>query len=220
MRCCVLALVFVLAGGQCALAGAWPREKGKAFVASNLTTTKDRDYNGNLYAEYGLTDRFTLGLDVTAEMDPLGMITGDGTLFLRWPLNAPDATHKWAVHLGVGARYDDLEFFPSGEIALAWGRGLQWGERYGWMGLEASYNVAKSPQTAIAKLDGTIGMGLTDKTKAMMQVFLTQQDSVLTTKLAPSLLFSPGAGRYTLQFGAEFPNEGETSFKIGIWMDF
>lgn len=222
MRLHALALVIVLAGAQQAQSGAWPREKGSGFAANSLTATEGKDYTGSLYAEYGLTDRLTLGLDVTAEIDALGVITGDGTLFLRVPLSAPDAPNKWAMHLGLGARYEELEFLPSAEVALAWGRGIQWGQRYGWLAVDASYNVAQSPALATTKIDATFGMGLGETTKGMLQIFNTREGDDFTAKLAPSLLYSPKNLPYTLQVGFEVPlnYEDDTALKLGLWLDF
>lgn len=221
-RIAALALVIFVGGAQQSLAGAWPRTKGTGFAANSITATESKDFTGTLYAEYGLTDRLTLGLDVTGEIDPFGVITGDGTLFLRWPLSAPDATNKWAMHFGLGARYQDLLFLPSAEVALAWGRGIQWGRRYGWLAVDASYNVAKSPALATTKIDATFGMGLGETTKGMLQFFSTREGDDFTVKLAPSLLYSPKSAPYTLQVGFEVPvnYEDDTALKLGLWFDF
>ena len=66
-----LALALVLPAG--ALAGAWPRPKGETFLSfgqefsTGATTllgavTDIRSWS-SVYAEYGLTDRLTIGLD-------------------------------------------------------------------------------------------------------------------------------------------------------------
>jgi hypothetical protein len=187
-----------------------------------VNRTPDGFYNGTLYAEYGLTEKLTLGLVANADLDPFGVVKGDGTLFLRFPLNQPDTRSKWAMHFGVGARYEDLEFTPAGEIALGWGRGIQWGARYGWLAVDGRYNFAGSGTEPFIKLDWTFGMGLGETTKAMGQVFMTEQDAVFTSKFAPSLLYTPKNRPFTIQAGAEIPInfEGETALKLGLWMEF
>ena len=127
MRFLALASVVFLAGVQVAQGGAWLGEKGTGFAAGSGTLTQDDFYSGSAYAEYGLTDRLTLGLDATADMDPFGVITGDGTLFLRWPLGSVDGPSRWAMHVGAGARYQELMFFPSIEVGLSLGARDQMG---------------------------------------------------------------------------------------------
>ncbi len=221
MRFLALASVVFLAGVQMAQAGAWLREKGTGFAAGSGTLTQDDFYSGSAYAEYGLTDRLTLGLDATADMDPFGVITGDGTLFLRWPLGSVDGPSRWAMHVGAGARYQELMFFPSIEVGLSWGRGIKWGERYGWLAIDTSYNAAKEIEVPEIKLDATFGMGLSETTKVMAQVFMTQEGD-FTAKFAPSLLYSPSWGPYTFQIGAEVPinYEDEIALKLGLWLEF
>ncbi len=235
MRSVGVALILVLASAPAAQAGAWLREKGKTFAATSLQTTKDNGNEISIYAEYGLSDRVTLGLDSTYDTDLLNYVQGSGPvvdtleelpqgsgiLFLRFPIGPTDQTNKWAFHVGAGARYIDGEFLKAAELGLSWGRGIQLGERYGWLNIDSSYNVAESPGEPRVKLDGTVGLGITEKTKVMLQMFNTFVSDERYIKVAPSLLYAPGKGAVTFQLGSEYlVNGGDASFKVGIWYSF
>ncbi len=235
MRSITFALLLGLASAPAAHAGAWLREKGKSFASTSIQTTEDNGNSASFYFEYGLAEKITLGADVTYDTDLLNYIQGAGPLvenleelpqgsgiiFLRFPIGATDRPNKWAFHVGAGARYLNGEFLEAGEVGLSWGRGIKLGERYGWLNVDTSYNVARSPAQTRTKVDGTIGLGITDKTKVMLQVFNTLVEDETFTKLAPSLLFSVGDKGTTVQVGSEILTDtGEASFKIGFWFEF
>ncbi|WP_298969531.1 hypothetical protein [uncultured Roseobacter sp.] len=222
MRPVALAILVLLAGVQMAQAGPWLREQGKGFLAGSGNVTQAKDTSGSIYLEYGLRDNITIGADLFYGIDRTLQQSGSGILFARFPLSAPDATHKWAWHLGIGARSQNTVIAPAVEAGLSWGRGIKVGERYGWAVVDSSINVPGSTLETRIKLDGTIGLGFNDHLKGMMQVFLTYQEGALFSKVAPSLLIQPGKGKYTIQIGAEIPTngDGDTELKIGLWRDF
>lgn len=235
MRSFTCALILGLVCASPAQAGAWLRQKGKGFASFSVQATENNGNSSSIYLEYGLTDGITLGADITYDTDLLNYIQGEGPLieslaevpqgsgilFARFPIGPMDQTNKWAFHLGVGARYFNGEFFQAAELGLSWGRGIQIGEKYGWVNVDTSYNEAQSPTDTRIKLDGTIGLGLTDTTKVMMQIFNTHEADETYTKIAPSLLYKPSKSDMTVQLGSEIPVDGgEASIKIGVWLDF
>lgn len=222
IRPAFLGILLCLMSVEAAVAGAWLREHGTGFLSTAGTVTQAREAGGSLYAEYGLTDTLTLGLDVNGGMDQLGIPTGDGTLFVRFPLTAADAQNKWAAQIGLGARYEPREFFPSAELGLSWGRGLVWGERYGWIAVDATVNIARAPMKRITKVDTTLGLGVSDRFKLMAQLYLTHTNGTLFQTLAPSLLIDTKNGKSTYQIGAEIPisSEDDIRLKLGIWRNF
>lgn len=234
-RFMAFALILGLASASSAQAGAWLREKGKSFTSFSIQATENNGNSSSFYFEYGLSDRITLGADITYDTDLLNYLQGtgpvvesleefpqgSGILFARFPIGPTDQTNKWAFHVGLGARYLEMEFLPAAEIGLSWGRGIKIGERYGWVNVDTSYNEAQSPALTRIKLDGTAGLGITDKTKVMMQVFNTFVEGESFTKIAPSLLFSVGDKGMTVQLGSEIPVDGgEATVKIGVWLSF
>ncbi|MDW3182703.1 hypothetical protein [Roseobacter sp.] len=222
MRFIALALSLVLAGAQSAPAGPWLREKGKGFIATSGNITQEKDTSGSAYFEYGLRDNITLGADLFYGIDRTLQQSGSGIVFLRFPISKPDATHKWAWHVGVGARSQNRIFTPAVEAGISWGRGIKVGERYGWAVIDSSLNIPGSDLETRIKLDGTIGLGFGDHFKGMAQVFTTHQGGEIFAKFAPSLLIIPGKGKYTVQIGVEVPVQGggDTEFKLGLWRDF
>ncbi|WP_227271136.1 hypothetical protein [Roseobacter weihaiensis] len=222
MRSVVLALILVWASASMVQAGAWLRGKGSGFASSSVSTNQSRDISTSVYLEYGLSETITLGADISYGVDRVSFPEGSGILFLRFPLGPTDRTHKWAAHVGVGARYLTGEFLPAAELGLSWGRGIQIGQKYGWVNVDTSFNEPQSPAEQRIKLDGTVGLSLTRRTKVMFQMFNTLENGETFSKLAPSLLFSPGKGTTTLQLSAEVPvaGGGETAIKVGIWREF
>lgn len=235
MRLAVLAFVLVCISAPCLQAGAWLRETGTTFASATLDTTQNDGSSTSFYAEYGLSDNMTLGLDIHYDTDLLNYVagtdlevesiedlpSGSGIVFLRFPLSAPDAKDKFAFHVGLGARYLENEVLKAAEVGAAWGRGIQIGERYGWLNVDVSYNAAESPALARIKLDGTAGLGFTETTKIMLQLFNTFVDGERFTKIAPSFLYSPRARNVTYQVGSEIPVDGgEATLKLGVWYSF
>lgn len=222
MRPVLMAVLVMLAAAQMAQAGPWLREKGKGFYAGSGNVTQAKDSSGSVYAEYGFRENITIGIDVFYGIDRTLQQSGSGTLFARFPLSAPDATHKWAMHVGLGARSQNMTIAPALEAGLSWGRGIKVAENYGWAVIDSSINIPGSSLQTRIKLDGTVGLGFNDHVKGILQIFTTYQDEELFAKVAPSVLIIPGKSSYTFQIGAEIPTigGGDTSLKIGVWRDF
>ena len=222
MRQHALALSLVLASAQIAQAGPWLREKGKGFAALSGTITQEKDAAGSGYVEYGLRENITLGADLFYGIDRTLQQSGSGIVFLRFPLSAPDATHKWAWHIGLGARSQNYTITPAIEAGLSWGRGIRLGARYGWVVIDSSLNIPGSALERRIKLDGTIGLGFTDHLKGMAQIFVTHQDGEVFAKAAPSLVVGLGQSPYSVQIGVESPiaGGGDRQLKLGVWLEF
>lgn len=222
MRCVTLALVLGLASAFSAQAGAWLRSKGSGFTSTSVSTNASRELSTSFYMEYGLSENFTLGADISYGVDRTAFQEGSGIAFLRFPLGPTDKTNKWAAHVGVGARYLAGFYLPAAEVGLSWGRGIKWRENYGWVNVDTSFNRAQSPTENRVKVDGTVGLGLSQRSKVMLQVFNTFEGGETYSKLAPSYLFAPGGGKTTFQISVEVPfaGGGESALKLGVWRDF
>ena len=130
MRLCLLLAVLILPWliGT-AEAGAWPRAKGRTFLATTgqidaSDETGLRRQSFTLYAEYGATERLTLGLDLGG--DALRMTKT--IAFARWPIGRPAQQVKIAVELGLGQVSEVNALRPG----LSLGRGLTLWRRQGW----------------------------------------------------------------------------------------
>ncbi len=106
MRAIVLLLLLIQAPAP-ALAGAWPRGEGEAFVSIKGAAAPgpwfDLDPSFALYAEYGLGPRLTLGVSYDKLSPPFSLAKG----FVRRNINAPDATWQVALEAGAGVEFDD-----------------------------------------------------------------------------------------------------------------
>ncbi len=102
-----LLFVLLLTSPAEALAGAWARGEGKAFVSSKVALTpggwEELEPTFALYGEYGLTSRLTLGTSYD-KLDPPYSLA---KLFARWNLTASDASWQIALEAGGGIAFDD-----------------------------------------------------------------------------------------------------------------
>ncbi|WP_415922024.1 hypothetical protein [Tateyamaria sp. SN6-1] len=210
----ILALLWVTP----AWAGAWLRAEGTGFLASSLLQDENGRTDAALYFEYGVRPKLTLGVKADADMTA-GRL-GDGTAFAfdRLPIPTADKPFKLTYDLGIGATLG-AETDPLLRTGLSYGRGLNWRERSGWLALDLAVEWSLGGAAHTTKFDTTIGMGLTDTTKLMMQVFVSNADSRTTVTLAPSLIWQPRESKRSYQVGVE-AERGVVSVRLGLWQDF
>lgn len=232
-----LALIAILASASTTQAGAWLRAKGTGFAAASIQTKENSNTETSLYLEYGLTNWATVGLDVTYDTDLTQYFydqstlilrddgtfpEGSGVFFLQVPLGPQNKTDKFSLRLGYGARYVNGSLVEAKEVGLSWGRGLKLGARYGWVNVDSSFNTADAPARDRTKLDGTFGLGFSDRTRGMLQMFNTFENGETYSKVAPSLLVNLGESKTTVQIGSEIPisGGGSATLKLGLWYEF
>ncbi|MCV6596793.1 MAG: hypothetical protein OIF40_06895 [Mangrovicoccus sp.] len=187
------------------LADAWPRGAGQFFSALSLESTYDRSALTwddpseepplarnftKLYAEYGLSPRYTLGVEL--EQDYL-FTQQQGVVFVQAALAPSNWRNQFAVELGVGQR--EGRFGPRGEKdtepllrpALYYGRGFEtgWGQSWAGAAFSAEHRV-DSAETAY-KLDLTLGISHGDDTLHYAQI---QSSKYPETDTAARLLLS------------------------------
>jgi hypothetical protein len=97
MRIVLVFLLFILSTSP-AQAGAWQRAKGGWFSASSCTWGADGSFLSSYYAEYGLWDWMTIGVDTG--MTSTGAISA--LFFTRVPLWESDKGHRLALEVGGG----------------------------------------------------------------------------------------------------------------------
>ena len=97
-------LLSLLCTPSLGIAGAWPREEGELFIAAggNFLLSDGAQlpvhYDPTLYAEYGLSDRVTIGLDLhTADAGRIGSIF----FFASFPIGDLQSQHKFAAILSL-----------------------------------------------------------------------------------------------------------------------
>ena len=203
-------------------AGAWMREVGTTFTSTSFTVNYFRDTASSTYIEHGLRDDLTLGLDVGYYTSRFGVQSGIATVFMRRPLGPNTGKNKWAYEVGLGSGWIGELVLPHAKAGLSWGRGYKLGDRYGWMAVDASVTMDITYGQRLYKVDSTVGLGITDTTKGVMQLYLTQLNGALFGTIAPSLIYTPPQKKFSIQIGAESPINGwdDTAIKIGFWRTF
>lgn len=227
----LLALLLILETGA-ARAGAWPREKGAAFVSvsTNVTTgartfiaaTQDIRSYTSLFAEYGLTEKLTIGFDggrAGGSSDP----ASEWLFFLRHPVLATGGGHRFAASIGFGGLHDpDLGGQARLRPGLSWGKGFEsrWGG--GWLGLETSADYRFRNEDFGFKADFTAGIRPSERWMLIFQVQTGKygEDDPIV-RLAPSVVRSFGE-RLHVQLGAIASVAGDDAMgvKFGTWFEF
>lgn len=197
-----------------ASAGAWPRAEGTTFLSFSAEFGPESGaapYSA-VYAEYGLTERLTLGLDAGVSGDSLDK----GVLFARVPLGRAQGGTKLAVELGLGVTGEMAVLRPG----LMAGRGLTMGDMSGWIALDTLAVIGKS-DTALST-DLTLGVNLSTRLKLILQLQsghrMTEMDYL---KFAPSVVYERKPGQH-LELGvlAGLESAGDFALKLGMWRHF
>ncbi len=196
-------------------AGPWPREVGKTFLSLSWERDLMRDTGyAALYAEYGLTKRFTLGLDVGADPDGLSKAIA----FARMPFARSPGGMRLALEIGTGVTDDRPVIRP----ALSFGRGLSMAERSGWLTLDIRATVFQDTFDAAWDSDLTLGLKATARGKAIVQLQTGQPaagDAYI--KLGSSWVIEGQPGRH-IEFGVVtgLKNSDALAAKIALWHEF
>lgn len=221
-RClCLVLCVFCLSAGQAA-AGAWPREKGGFFIASDLRLSWPTDLISpeptgkyyTIYIEYGMTEQLTLGLDLGRS------VSGDtkAVAFLRLPLRNRDTGLHIAAEVGLGQIDSAMVVRPG----LALGRGFSIWRFNGWLALDSVAEVSVNSGKTDFKIDMTFGLNAEDGRKYMLQVQSgapAAEDPFV--RLAPSVVIPFGKDRH-IELGGTYGLTGDDSvgIKLGVWQAF
>lgn len=218
VRCLTLAVVVLLGIATDAVAGAWLRETGTGFLSlSGEVTEPDafgiyrQDYS--LYAEYGLAERLTLGVDAGHDM----LRMSKGVVFARLPLGRADRTVKLAVELGAGQVGDDTALRPG----LSIGRGITLWGRGGWLNADGRAVLAGGGAMTLES-DLTFGLSVTGRSKVILQLQAGQPDiGDGYATFAPSLVYETRPGAH-LEIGLTQPLTGSDlrSLSLGLWRMF
>ncbi|MFL4468870.1 hypothetical protein ACERZ8_02915 [Tateyamaria armeniaca] len=197
------------------------RDVGTAFLSFGTTLNEVGQADGSIYFEYGLRPKLTLGFKADAEMDVVEGRMGDGTafLFLRKPVPTGERAYKLAYEIGLGSTFGS-DTAPLVRAGLNYGRGVTFWDRSGWVSIDTAAEWETTGQNITLKVDGTVGLTLSDSVQVMMQVFLSRTETNTSTTLAPSLIWRPkqdGETRYQIGLEAE---DGEYALKLGLWRSF
>lgn len=233
-----LALIILCLTAPSALAGPWPRAKGESFLSFALEYSDSRDYAG-LYAEYGLTEKLTLGLDLGGTSST----AKKAIAFARWPVGNTKGALRMAAQLGLG--YGERwrtppfklvikgggplpplpgprpEMQPILQTGFSIGRGLKLLGHNGWITLDTRAEMDDHLAAHYAA-DATIGLTVPKGHKLILQV---QTGSTATgaswAKLAPAYVLQL-SDRQHLEMGLVAGVAGDTDIaaRLGLWQRF
>ena len=217
----LIALAASGCGAKDAAAGAWLRERGSLFASASarlswpqdITTWTSLEPTGQyytFYAEYGLTERLTVGMDLGRSVSG----DGKGVAFLRLPLRDRDSGLKIATELGLG----QIDGTPVLRPGLSLGLGL----RHGWLSADGLAEDAPLSGQVDLKLDLTWGWNLPGDRHLILQVQTgAPHGDAPFARLAPSVVV-PVTERLSAEVGATWGVTGDASMGVlvGLWAEF
>ncbi|NHQ73725.1 hypothetical protein HAT86_04490 [Roseovarius gahaiensis] len=196
-------------------AGLWPREAGKTFLSLSWERDLMRDIGyATVYAEYGLSDRLTLGLDIGADPDGLSKAIA----FARFPFGQSPGGMRLALEMGTGV----TDKRPVMRPAMSFGRGIDMVGRSGWLTLDIRATVFQDTFDAAWESDLTLGLNATARGKAIMQLQTGQPvTGDAYVKLGSSWVMQGPPGRH-IEFGVVtgLKNSDALAAKIALWHAF
>ncbi|MEM6940189.1 MAG: hypothetical protein AAF943_16555 [Pseudomonadota bacterium] len=212
----------LLTAGSPAVAGAWLRAEDSGFASFTFGATQDDRFTTSLYLEYGLWPETTVGLDANVSTLGSDINTGSALVFLRRAIGPTDRPLKLSYELSLGALRQDERTLPAAEATVSVGRGLQIGERNGWVNIDASYLYEPTRGDHLGKLDVTAGLDFTRRTTGVLELNYSAGEDDDFGAIEPSVLFRLGGGDTRVRLGAQIPWEGsdDVSLELGLWRDF
>ena len=178
MRVPLSALLLLAAASQVE-AGAWPREPGAVFLSFSgalstgagtlLAPLTDIRSASQVFAEYGLSETWTLGLDALRATGDDATLTAE-LVSLRRPVWRGDGGGIAAAELGLGFLDDADGTQARIRPGLSWGRGFESPRGGGWLGVESSVELRLPSGDTAVKADFTAGLKPTEAWMLIAQV--------------------------------------------------
>ena len=218
----LLFLMLLACSGAAAHAGAWPRDKGTLFIAAggNFLLSDGAElpvyYDPTVYAEYGLSDRITLGLDLyTADKGRIA----SAFVFTAVPIGSLESRNRAMVSLGYGYRLNpDTSTEALMRVGLSLGRGLD----NGWLAADISATIGTVDTTWRPKADFTWGRSWSPRWTTTLQLQTGQGffDDYYA-KYSPTIIYSV-TDRIKINFGAVKALTGDrgSALKAETWLTF
>lgn len=215
------ACLFLVLSTTSALPGAWPRERGAGFASADARLSWPQDvahrWHENafqqyytLYVEYGLTDRWTLGLDLGRS------VSGDGktVVFLQYPLRNRERGLQATAQLGFGK--------ISGKAVLRPGLALGWELPKGWLSAESVAEIRTDSGLTDLKLDLTWGVTFDSGTKWIMQLQTGRPWASEEFARAATSVVVPLRGQLSVEAGVTWGlhTDENLGVKLGLWKEF
>lgn len=220
MKRLFLIALLVLLGTQ-VQASAWPREKGTGFISvatrpkwpqdiSTWTSKNPTDQYTTLYVDYGLSNRFSVGLDLGRSVSGAAKIIG----YVNMPVIRPQNGLAMSVQMGFGTISKEKVIRPGVSVGMP--------TRNGWISLDSVAEINLDTRSSDLKLDATWGINMKDNKKLILQIQSgIQSGDPHFMRFAPSMV-SPLTDKLDLEFGGAYGLVGDNSMgvKLGLWAKF
>jgi hypothetical protein len=222
LRAVTLFLLLPLA----AQAGPWLKQPGEQFLSTSVSYQMppaggDVSVNTSLYYERGIKKRLTLGFDYSLTPN----VEETGIAFARIPLSKNEGPARSALEMGLGWYATLISAEPVAKATYTWGRGFQRKNNSGWMTVDASLTSRIRSKALLGKLEGTIGLTVSPKTKWMLQLSLERQNQMdeLGITITPSFARKLWKNNY-IQIGLLAQTYGSNNQSLGLkfalWQSF
>lgn len=199
-----------------ALAGAWLRDEGAAFLSFALTLEDPQDWgapdgSAAFYGEYGLSPDLTIGLDLGTDEHGSAKAFGFAVL----PINRDGM--QVSLEIGAGVDAGDPALRPGVSI----GRSITLAGLGGWFSVDARATVTEDHDATFAS-DTTLGIIAHKRVKMFVQL---QQGGPMSDpdwlRVASSVVWQVSPGRH-LELGATAGITGAESvgLTLGLWQEF
>jgi hypothetical protein len=214
-----------------AVAGAWERAEGTAFVALSYGLERGAGAEEGtvaFYAEYGLPWRLTFGANL--DQRPAGPHVLD--LFLRRNVEPADTPLKIAVEAGVAIEFDGHVDDTTGQpvltheigrpsLALHLGRGFGAAFGDGWWDMRIGAELPTGDAAARGAVDALVGLDLSPRLFATTEIWHDVGPSSTFTSVAPGV----GArlterATATLRVVRDVSGAEPDRLELGTWLDF
>ncbi len=218
----IFAIFLFITCTSTASAGAWSRAEGELFIAAGgnfLLSDGARlpvHYDPTVYAEYGASERVTLGLDLhTADAGRIGSVF----VFASFPIGDMESQNKFAANLALGVRAD-ANHAPE----MLWRGGLSWGRglKNGWLAIDASATYGTRDSTFRPKADATWGHRWSEDWMTTLQLQTGQGfTNDYYAKIAPSVIYNV-SDNINIHLGAVKGLTGDrgAALKFETWLTF
>lgn len=217
-----LAIFIVFAWTSQAVSGAWPREKGEAFLS---IAGRPGVWNGvdsvtlSFYGEYGVSDRLTLAGKALYDFSAQDLVANEASL--RWHFPERDQYLRKAISLTVADGHDGVRVKPGVHL----GRGLQTPVGPGWVDVELFTSVPIGAPIGGNDIDyggyGVLGLKPQDSVMTMLGVDVFAASSGISLKAIPAIAWEFMPGRHlNVQYSKGLRGVEEEELELGLWLAF
>ncbi|WP_289069380.1 hypothetical protein [uncultured Aliiroseovarius sp.] len=214
----VFALALLIATGDLAHAGAWPRDKGDAFASGQLRIDAhqpDRPPDLSVYGEYGLTDQWTVGGKLEYERATKNIT--DIKAFGRW--HVPDQDGPWQKALGVSVEGTPDAPFVTPSMHL--GRGVDTPLGPGWLDVQMTAKTSILNAQADFGAFGLFGVKPFKRLMTMMALDVSAAQGGPQADVIPSLAWQYMPGQHlSVEWTHAIAGAVKDQVAVGLWLEF